>query len=296
MIQVEADLRRDWNNILRQRLAGAGFRIDPNADTHDLWQRYFTLQDRLIHPWPRRAVRSKEFQCHSDVAAGLSRLLQLIEKGVNVNANLSTKIADESTQDKLMSEWGIHHFHLGLDPYARDPRFMDRTDYLLYAKVTNDTVYCIDVRLHQQKGFATWVDPELIEIVHRNWPALIEPARCDEIIPGAETSTASVSGHRKSNMALCVVLKDGTMYLPINGGVTTAGTSTWATMRGIDAASKIDDIDTWARKEAAYIRDTIREGGFPVGDAMRFTLETDDAGFLLRETQFNVTVRVPPVR
>lgn len=66
--------------------------------------------------------------------------------------------------DKLLREWGIHHFHLG------HPR---RTDDLLFAFVRHGDVYVVDVGSHFSEADVSLYSQQLLDIAQSEWPFLL---------------------------------------------------------------------------------------------------------------------------
>ena len=94
-------------------------------------------------------------------------------KGERVTHFLSKGIAEAKSQDGMLWDFGMHHFHLcrRLDPSVG---FVERSDYLLFAIIADDAAYFVDVRKHHDPKGLGWVRQDLLRIVHSNWPALIE--------------------------------------------------------------------------------------------------------------------------
>lgn len=79
-------------------------------------------------------------------------------------------IQDASTRDGLLRDYGMHHFHLssGLEKSG----FARRSDYLLFALVSNEDAFLVDVRKHRDHDGLQWVRQDLLAIVHENWPEI----------------------------------------------------------------------------------------------------------------------------
>ena len=64
-----------------------------------------------------------------------------------------------------------------LSSSARNLKNLDllkRSDYLLFAIVTQENAYFVDVRMHPKPRDIEWARQDLLKIVHSNWRELIE--------------------------------------------------------------------------------------------------------------------------
>ncbi|SDR48318.1 hypothetical protein SAMN05216597_5414 [Pseudomonas cannabina] len=95
--------------------------------------------------------------------------------------------------------------------------FVRRTGPLLFARVTDECFYAVDVYSH-----GAWTESEIVETVHRNWPASI----AGWVIHGARgerLTNAQRAVLRKKNTNSFFLTKDDTTYGPIGGGTATSG-------------------------------------------------------------------------
>ena len=51
--------------------------------------------------------------------------------------------------------------------------FVERSDYLLFAIVSDADTFFVDIRPHQDPEKLQWVRQDLLTIIHSNWPELI---------------------------------------------------------------------------------------------------------------------------
>ena len=138
--------------------------------------------------------------------------------------------------DGLLAEWGVHHFHLGTCPDKKSPNYIQRSGPLLFAFVTDNCFYAINVYSHFD-----FTNNDVIERIHENWPELIEKYRCKGV-----TAEPLKPDERKSlrakNGNVFTSVPDGTVYSPISGGVTASGIN----------AEAIKMADYWLIKMAYY--------------------------------------------
>ena len=178
--------RSDLASLIRQELDNAGIEYEDDLDLRLLTARYFELLTRRIVPTPRQVHFSNELNYSLDKLlrepSAESRrnardawravfvIRQLLAEGRNVTGFLSKQIDELMFTDGLLWDFGIHHFHLNttFEPTG----FVKRSDYLLFAIVTDTDAYFLDIRPHHDPDGLQWVQQDLIDIAYSNWPKL----------------------------------------------------------------------------------------------------------------------------
>ena len=177
----------DLKDIIKQQFDEAGISYMDKMDSCSLVARYFEMLHRRIAPVPRKVHFSQEIH-HSlgklrreadlelrdqarDAWGAVFLIRSLLVEGANVTRFLSKNIKSLISRDGLLWDFGMHHFHLGKD--VEESGFVKRSDYLLFATITQESAYFVDVRLHPQPGDLGWVRQDLLKIVHSNWPELV---------------------------------------------------------------------------------------------------------------------------
>ncbi|MCE2501548.1 MAG: hypothetical protein J4G13_11910 [Dehalococcoidia bacterium] len=196
------DFRGDLADIIVSSFAECGISFPENANVDDLVQRYLEMRIRRIEPIPRKVHFSEEIHdslgelVRNDDADQRAQAIEawgtvfylnyLFERGFCVMSFQSKmskrkgKVTDTETTDLLLWDYGMHHLHLSRS--IDNDGFVRRSDWLLMVIVSNDDVYFVDVRPHQdaepKPGHSgpdmTFVRQNLLEIVQANRPALIE--------------------------------------------------------------------------------------------------------------------------
>lgn len=217
----------------RARLTEAGYTVGASESPEEICIKYFNVAKRRVRTQPRSVILSKEFDCPTDLLPGLDELRKKAEKGEDLKPNQSKGLADSDYDDSLLNDWGIQHFHLGI---AIEPDgFAERTGPLLFARVTDDTIYCISVLPH-----GVWSRQEMVATLHKNWPDTIAQFRIRGIVPENLTDD-DIRRLRKGNVNAFVAMTDGTIYAPIGGGLTTSG-------RSVEVIRACDDVKRLCRK------------------------------------------------
>jgi hypothetical protein len=229
--QCSMDFQSDWRARLSQKLADLGY---PNTGLDDEWtlfNKIANIERRNVAAKPRTLFVSKELACPVDLQSGLEELKRKVQAGEDLRPHLSTGILRIEEEDLLLNDWGIHHFHLGTGPHRSLPDFNERTGPVLFARVTQDAFYMINVL-----GHGSWTDTDLIEILHRNWPASIIKFKANGVVgvawPNNQKPTAQERQRmRKAGINVFIELADGTVYNPLALGLTSAGTNVAVTMQ-----------------------------------------------------------------
>ncbi len=224
---IGVDIKSDMHLWARNILLKAGYH---NVKS-DALRQYCSLQLRVLDPKPRKILKSKEFACPVEKLEALSKFEEAVKTGKNLIPYMSLKILDANYDDKFLYDWSFFHFHLGIKPYYKDPRFIERSDQLLITYVDmnhDDTMYFIEVRPHVNE---VWYDQQLVRILADNWPKVIEKF----LFKGQLSQTISNKDlkmfREKTHVNTAVDLGDGRVYLSMNWGISGAGTSARAGIR-----------------------------------------------------------------
>ena len=165
--KIEMDLCEDYCEMVHSWMKEHGVQSD--KDGEDLWYDFFNLQKKSVSPQKRIVHYSKEFACPSEVELGLKLLVQKFENGNDVSLHLSKDATSPSEFDGLLYDWGIYHFHLG-ETIDHQTGRIERTGPVLFAKIDNENVYCINVYSHGKNVQQPWAKQDLLKIIHNNWP------------------------------------------------------------------------------------------------------------------------------
>jgi len=222
------NFQRDLGRGLAEVLRAEGVTVPTDSTVDDVVLTYVNREWRRIAPRRRRTCWSRELvqrQLDPEIGEALNRIEAVSLRGESLTPYQSTRLVDPILGDALFNEWQIQHFHLDL-PSGKParPGFVRRTSDLLFAMVTPHAVLFVDVRPHD-----AFADKELFQIVHRNWPEVIAPWRCDEV------SSASVHDHawaRKARVSILTVCDDGTVYAPLGGGTMLTKNPTASVVMG----------------------------------------------------------------
>lgn len=295
--ECEFDFENDWRESLKRELAAKGY---PNSTPDDEWTLFRRLQNirqRRVSVNPRNVHVSRELICPAALQPALDEIKRKVKAGEDLSPHLSTGILRIDEEDLMMNDWGIHHFHLCTDPHKNLPGFTDRTKELLFALVTDDAVYMINVFNH-----GAWADTDIVEIIHSNWPEVIDRFRIRNAVslcwPNGQRPTAAERMKlRKAGVNVFIDVADGSIYHPLGFGLTSSTTPIQVTLlfnacrRELKRLSK--DILSEMPEVIAKAKDQGVEMKAPY--KLRFRGFCDQ-GAVIREDNSQIEFIIPPKR
>ena len=168
--------------------------------------------NRFISLKPRKVHISKELQAnplYEQFHEGIADIIAKLEQGVSLSSRLSKGThfgyeaeSSASTQDKdlLLSDWGFHHLHLGIN--IDSSGYYKRHGQILFLKITDTDAYLINIGPHQ------FADKELVRVFLANWPDtnLFYDLRFPESDENLDFTPEELNKCRKSGMTAPVIL------------------------------------------------------------------------------------------
>lgn len=216
---LEIDLCRDMEKWAAQAMQKLG--ITPSGRKNSIYE-YFNLQKRLVSRRPRKVVRAAEFQCPAGYERALAEFEERVRRGGNLVPFLSDRIRQADSTDDLLNDWNIYHFHLTRQ--FRKDGFAKRSDYELFAWITENTMYFIQVYPHNKPYL--YATQELVRIVYSNWPQLLEPYHLKDVVSLAEDmDDEQYSMVREAHATTFVQVEENQVYGLIGGGYMSDGSS-----------------------------------------------------------------------
>lgn len=280
------DLFEDLADMARRRLTQLGYPPEGDEDAETLVRRCVDLNHRLPPEMEWTIEESTELQekkeeeeedLPDDIVRGLERFNQKAREGKSLVPHLSRKIPDPDYVDDLLVDWNVTHFHLGEE--LRDDGLIEGTDEVLFAVLdpANGIMYQLDVHGHDE-GRA-WSRQELVNIMERNWPELIQ----DHELKGIEGgyTDEEVRQWRELGVNPGVQTDSGAGYASMGGGLTAAGTSGRSTRFVTRAKRLLEDLESEILEDREKWDDHFRT---------QHDLDWDDLEFRL--TEYGNRVRV----
>lgn len=210
----EKQLFADSARQAYSRLVEIGCRVDANAQPREILTMYFGIKRRLISKRPRKVFIAENLKIPIEHADSFREISRRAEAGEDLTAYQSRRfLLEPNEDDALLSDWGVQHLHFdaGLSPQKRSRE-------LLFARITEDAFYCIDISDHH--GFTRQV---MLEILDTNWPESIARFLLRGDIAGESVTDEQVGRLRKANVNAFVRLPNGRSYVCIGGGRTSSG-------------------------------------------------------------------------
>ena len=189
----------------------------------------FNIYNKNIEIKKRKVLIAPEVIVPSHLENGYKTLIQNIENGYNLNLYLSTQSKTASCQDYLFNMDNLVHFHLGEKIETRKKKkeargFIERTGYLLIAKITDENVYFLSIDHHENKEYnenelpenvslqdMTFYNNKYIKILAKNFPnavQLIEERDVEEENKDSKESIIQTVISRKKNINQKIVTED----------------------------------------------------------------------------------------
>jgi hypothetical protein len=236
---------------------------------------------------PRRVWIADDFQCPPAHDSGWEALQKEIVQGIGLGSRMSRGHSSIHVRDGLLNEWGVHHFHLGT---AFDSSgLVERTGPVVFARVTDNDFYAIGVYEHDM-----WEHSSILESLHRNWPDTIRHYRLNGI-QNEPLTEEQRKNMRKRNVQTATSVADGTVYMSIDGGVASSGTSIEALRCSDMLESDVEQLQIAVQEQLAKFIPHLQRGGYAGQPEIKATL-TDitpqgfQVDFLDCGVRFNVTI------
>jgi hypothetical protein len=220
------------------------------------------------------------------MSAGWALLQQKVRTGGDLNPQLSSRYASLMNRDGLFAEWGVHHFHLGTVRLAKNPAYIERTGPLVYALIDDDAFYAINVYGHDD-----FEESDVLETLHQNWPERIARYRVNGVTGGVWTKSLRRT-LRKGNTNVCVTVADGTVYMPVSGGVTVSGRNVEAIKQGDYWRLSIRSFPRQFEQELVALIPTLEQQGYQREDDLEAELKIASTGYQVFFPKYSVSANV----
>ena len=244
-LEIRIDLIRDISAHVRDTLISLGYRphsVDRVAkDPHRLISYYFGVIRRTISSHPRKIHKSNKFVCPMRHLGALAKIENTIAAGDDLTAYLSKDIMELKNVDVMLNLWGVHHLHLGdkVEPKGKNSRSIRRTQSLLFCYLTETDAYFIGVMDHDSFGSQI-----VIDIVHENWPVLIDGFRIPDVELYPPLSAEQIFDLTRAGYSTLTTTRDRTVYMPPGGGVMWSGDNALDIRKTNRLLSRLHDMQT----------------------------------------------------
>ena len=161
-------LVEQWLDLIRVKR-------QPRWNAHDLLVHYFSFRMKYIGYQPWKVHWSAELRAQLPrhlCRQAIGQIAVEAASGLDINCYQSKDAFNADKDDDLLNDWKIHHLHLSTEIDSEEPRFMKRSDELLFVRFDNPNAYFIDTAPHSDPG---WSRRRLLEIIVDNWPTVMKP-------------------------------------------------------------------------------------------------------------------------
>lgn len=281
------DFKSDFRQIIANILTANGVAVDSSEPYDRAVYRFYANARRRITPQAYKIKEASTLQVPPALAAGYAQLKQELIAGADVTARLSRKIVKATYEDAMLNDFGVTHFHLSL---RQQDGAVPGTDPVLFALVRADTVYCIGLFSHGE-----WSKQEVLEIVERDWPEAIEPARAKIALRLDHALTDDERAQLRSAHVTTMSEINGKVYMPPGLGVTSAGTSLEAEMKMMRAIKFIALLEEQVHANADHYLSELARSGRKPGSSPTFHLGFHtDGQVLITEPTAGVSLLLGP--
>lgn len=278
------DFKSDWHEILKS-IMSSRWGMDVAGLSEDIPVFFFNGLHRRIQPRARIVHVADTFECPKDLEAGWEKIRANVKDGEDITVYLSKFITEAERTDAMLNDWGIHHFHLGA---TMKKGWAKRTGRLLFARVMPDDFYAIGIYDHD-----SWVDDEIVETLHRNWPETIAQWRMRGV-SGEALTQKQREALRGKNANAFFLTSDGTTYGPIGGGVVVSGHNVRAVMEMDRFHDFLERLEDRLTENSAEIEPYLSQRGYRAGDEVAVKLKLVDGYYAASFSGYDLLVHLYP--
>lgn len=250
--ELDMDLNTDLELLLEVLLRRWGV---TKIRKKNIIYEYFNFVKRMVAIKPREIAKSKEFCVPTEYEQALQYFEQDARTGKNLNKYLSDSILKPAEPDDLLNDWNIVHFHL--TKRFRNDGFAKRSNYQIFAWITDECLYMIQIYPHKEPYL--YSKQEILQIVEHNWPQLLEPYR----VPGAIKLTEKLDDQayadcHKAHISTMVQIGKNKVYYAMGGGYMSDGSSSEALRNADFWIERMRICENIIRKNMKKITSVIR--------------------------------------
>lgn len=271
-MKLKANFFNDWIEILKDTLSNHwGYDISSIPDD-EIPLFYFNAENRRPEKKVRELILADSFFCPQKLSKGWEKLKKKIKNGEDLTPNLSKLIDELNNKDSMLNDWGVYHFHLGK---KMEGSFIKRTGPLLFALLDGNRFYAIGIFDH-----GSWANQDIVEIIHRNWPKVIESYRLHDALDMSCSFTEQERlASRSAGINILTSVNDGAIYAPMGGGVAGSRFNTQAVLKKIRHKTLLEELEKDLVDELDNMQELFKKQGYE-GD-----LEVE-AKLIITETQY----------
>ncbi len=287
---IVCDLESDLAKIVKGQLDENGILYNAKMSIEDLVARCLEITNRRIPATPRTVFFSEE--AHESLSSlkrkhakkgsedaieawrTVFHIGRLLNEGKRVTPFLTKNVTRLTSRDGLLWDFGMHHFHLARR--MEKEGFVERSSYLLYAIITGERAFFVDIRPHPERGGLGWSRHDLLDIVRKNWPDLLE-ARVVRGVEGEVLTDREVMNLRNKNVNY-VAREGGKAVAAIGGGTMADGSSAICRWTAMKLLHNVRWHQSYFDGQPAELRSVLESMGVNVADGVECELVLPDVG------------------
>ena len=267
------NFQSDLIDIIEDYFSLEGISYEGSGNAANLAARYCEIRTRRIDPAPLnvhfsdeihdslgsllRESDSKQREKASEAWGTVFYLRHLFVEGAPVTPYLSRSTLSSKSNDQLLWDYGIHHFHLNRK--LEQSGFVERSDYLLLALVSDTDAYFVDIRPHHDPDKLLWVRQDLLAIIHSNWPELIKSFTLRGVSGDTVTDEQKKELRRKN--ANLVPALGPYAVAPLGGGVMSDGSSSRCRYWADKLLHEIEQHESYFYSQPPELRASLEDKG-----------------------------------
>lgn len=242
--------------------------------TSDLLITYCNWRLRSVPVRPRAVVQSPDLlrnplSTGPQYGPGLQTLIDAITAGADLTPYLSERIQigfetpkagkyhKRKDLDLLLFDWHVHHLHLSTAVKLNG--FMERTTMLLFVAFMGDAALLINIYDHD-----SWTREEIATILIDNWPDSDFVHEFKGAIGLERQHSDDDRAVLRNNGIVSLIEWRGKVYMMGYGGISSAGTSNWATRHADWILRSLRAFDNHITAYPDYIAETLKLNNLPV--------------------------------
>lgn len=275
IVDIELDFISDYVEHLKDQLNECGimFKFPPSNDSRTMIYQYNNLMKRLIIPKKRKVHYSNEFNYSSQYHGVVKEIENKLINGESIFPYMSKEIINLNYKDLLLNDWGVYHLHLGSKIDKRNPRFISRTNELLFIRVDEENVYFINIFKH-----GDWSERRVLECIHDYWPETIRKYQI-KAISTVTLDNKTISMMRKNGISSLYNIRN-VCYASPGGGYMSSGHSVESVMFSNKLWNNIRLYELYVKENRGLYYTEVSTSTKKNPKSLEFKLVIDDNNFL----------------
>lgn len=248
---VEVDLLRDFAEQIQVK-----FDIDTAIDQLDIVRFYAWYELRRLPQRKWIVHYSIELQNNPffiEKNKYIEQIRNKAETGQDLTPHASIQIDKIQGRDELLADWGIYHLHPGHGTKVTKSGFVNRGSELLFVFPHGNTLYFLDVLGH------SWTNFSLIEVIDKNWPAVIDHCRYNDAIKLDYEPTETELYEMRKNQINASFRVGNSFFMGPGGGVAANGAAVRSVIMSMNAKKILDNYSKQLKCEESNLRKKYKE-------------------------------------